>query len=290
VVERGGVEAAGRLLHVGQPAVTKRLRALEVSYGTRLMERKGRRLALTPAGDRVYAFARLVLDRQQALLDDLAALRAGRDRLRLEVNFAIGERLLPDLLLRFADAHPEYRIETRMGYSRGIETNLTAGLADLALMERAPDHPDILVRKWLDDELVLVCGRSHRLWGTELLPVSALTGLEYVLREAESSMRLTLDKTLAGIGVTRLPVAMEVGATDTIMEMLGRGRHVSFLPRFSVAGGLADGGLYHVKVEGLRITRTLWIAQTRANLGNPAAEAFIALLLESRGAPVSPAA
>ena len=74
VVERGGVEAAARVLHIGQPAVTKRLRALEASYGTALMERKGRRLVLTPAGERVYDFARLVLERQQSLLDDLAAL------------------------------------------------------------------------------------------------------------------------------------------------------------------------------------------------------------------------
>ena len=51
VVELGGVEEAGRKMHVGQPAITKRLRALDKCYGATLMRRKGRRLELTEAGE-----------------------------------------------------------------------------------------------------------------------------------------------------------------------------------------------------------------------------------------------
>jgi DNA-binding transcriptional LysR family regulator len=286
VVEKGGVEAAGRLLHIGQPAVTKRLRSLEACYGIPLMQRDGRRLILTTAGKQVYEFARLVLDRQRGLIDDLESLRCGECRLRLEVNFAIGERLLPDLLLRFADTHPDYRIESRMGYSRGIETNLAAGLADLALLERAPDHPDILAQKWLDDELLMVCGRAHRLRDADILTLDELAYLEFVLREPQSSMRITLDEALAEKDIKHIPITMEVGATDTIIEMLGRGRHVSFLPRFAVEAAIASGDLCHIRVAGLRIMRTLWIARPRSMLENPAANAFIRLLREMpRGAP-----
>jgi DNA-binding transcriptional LysR family regulator len=280
VVERGGVAEAGRLLHIGQPAVTKRLRALDACYGVTLMQRQGRRLQLTPAGERVYNFARLVLDHQTSLLDDLTTLRSGENRLRLAVTFAIGEHLLPDLLLRFADAYPEYRIESRMGYTRRIQTRLATGLSDLALLEQAPDHPDILVQKWLEDELVLVCGKEHPLRDSDLIPVTQLRQLRYVLREPTSSMRITLDKALGDIGIDQLPIAMEVGSTDTIVEMLQRGKHVSFLPRFAVEDALDMGTLYHIKIEGLRIQRTLWIARTRSNLDNQVAEAFIQLLRE----------
>ncbi|MCG8038430.1 MAG: LysR substrate-binding domain-containing protein, partial [Candidatus Thiodiazotropha taylori] len=145
-------------------------------------------------------------------------------------------------------------------------------------LEQAPDHPDILVQKWLDDELVLVCGPDHPLWGCGLLPVTDLEKLHYVLREARSSMRLTLDKALKDVGVGSLPVTMEVGSTDTIVEMLQHGRHVSFLPRFTVDDGLQNGSLYHIKIQGLRIKRILWIARTRSNLNNDVAEAFISLL------------
>jgi DNA-binding transcriptional LysR family regulator len=282
VVELGGVAEAGQALCVGQPAVTKRLRALDNCYGVDLMQRKGRRLGLTPAGKKVYAYARLALDHQTLLLDDLASLRVGQNTLRLEVTSDIGDHMLPDLLLRFADAYPEYRIESRMGYSRRIQTGLATGLSDLALLEQAPDHPDILVQKWLEDELVLVCGPKHPLWDSGLLPIDELRRLSYVLREPRSSMRVTLKKALADIGIEQIPIAMEVGSTDTIVEMLQRGWHVSFLPRFAVEEALATDSLYHIKIQGLRINRTLWIARTRSNLNNAVSEAFIQLLREEK--------
>lgn len=280
VVELGGVDEAGRALHVGQPAITKRLRALDACYGVTLMQRQGRHLELTPAGERVYTYACLVLDHQASLLDDLESLRAGQNRLRVEVTFSIGEHLLPELLLEFADSHPSYRIESRMGYSRRIQTRLATGLADLALLEQAPDHPDILVQKWLEDELILVCGPAHPFRGKEMIQIEELTQLLYVLREPKSSMRIILDRALNDIGIHQLPISMEVGSTDTIVEMLERGKHVSFLPRFTVEENLATGNLFHIRVQGLRIKRTLWIARTRSNLNNPVAEAFIKLLRE----------
>ena len=280
IVERGGVAEAGHIMNVGQPAVTKRLRALERSYGAELMIREAGRLRLTEAGERVYAFARLVLEHQVELVGDLRQLQAGRDRLRLAVTQSIGEHLLPDLLLAFADAYPNYRIDSRVGYSRRIHTRLATGLADLALTEIQPDHPDVLVQRWLDDELVLVCSPNHPQGRRELLPVAELPQLQYVLRERESSMRITLDRTLRDIGIYDIPIAMEVGSTDTIVEILERGRHVSFLPRFAVQGAIGAGLLHLIRVEGLRIMRTLWIARTRANLDNPVAEAFIKLIRE----------
>ncbi|MDH5765987.1 MAG: LysR family transcriptional regulator [Gammaproteobacteria bacterium] len=278
IVELGGVEEAGHAMNVGQPAITKRLRALEASYGVSLMKRESRRLELTPAGERVYAFARLVLDHQDTLLDDLESLRAGQNHLRLEVTFSIGEHLLPNLLLRFNDTYPELHIQSRMGYTRRIQTRLATGLSDMALLEQAPDHPDILVQKWLDDELILVCGPEHPLFGSDLLPMDELGNLRYVLREPQSSMRITLDKTLKDIGIMHIPVAMEVGSTDTIVEMLEHGKHVSFLPRFAVAEALVENSLYHIRIQGLRIQRTLWIARSRLNLNNDVAERFIQLL------------
>jgi len=279
VVELGGVEQAARKLYVGQPAVTKRLRALDDSYGMSLMHLKNRRLELTAAGERVYTYARLVIDHQSMLTDDLNILRAGQNRLRLVTTSAIGEHFLPELLLQFADSYPEYSIESRMGYTRRIQTRLATGLADLALLEQEPDHPDILVQKWLEDELLLVCGQKHPLRNSEMITVTDLTELSYVLREHNSSTRITLDKTLEDIGIHHIPIAMEVGSTDTIIEMLQRGMHVSILPRFSVQEAMLSGSLHHLKVQGLRIKRTLWIARSRSTQSSPVAEAFINLLL-----------
>ena len=278
VVELGSVNSAAKALYIGQPAVTKRLRSLDSSYGVPLMQHQGRRLELTPAGEKVYAYARLVLDHQANLLDDLASLRTGHNRLRLEVTFAIGEHVLPDILMHFADARPDLQIESRLGYSRRIHTRLATGLADVALLEQAPKHPNIQVEPWMQDELLLVCGPGHPLWGVDSINIDDLDQLNYVLREAQSSIRNTLDKTLGDIGVKQLKIDMEVGSTDTIIELLQRGKQVSLLPQFAVNTYLQRNSLHHIRVNSLVIKRTLWFAYNQNNVSRAAAEAFIYML------------
>ena len=136
IVERGGVAEAGRALSIGQPAVTKRLRALERSFNIELMVREAGRLRLTTAGERVYAFARLVMEHQLELLGDLNQLRAGRDRLRLAVTQSIGEHLLPDLLLAFGmrfDDRVTGNPKTYAPYAKKIHIDMTP-MVDVAFL------------------------------------------------------------------------------------------------------------------------------------------------------------
>ncbi len=281
IVEHGGVDQAGHSLHIGQPAVTKRLRALEACYGIDLMQRRGRKLELTAAGERVYAYSRLVLDYQTSLLEDLNSLMRGQNKLRLEVTSAIGEHLLPEILLNFSDNYPQYRIHSRMGYSRRIQTRLATGLSDIALIEQAPDHPDILVQKWFEDELILVCSPQHRLSDKRIISKQQLTEQDFVLREPQSSLRIILDQKLQNFGISSLPISLEVGSTDTIVEILGRGRHLSFLPKFAVAEALKHDELRQIHVEQLYISMKLWIVRNRSSINNPVAEAFIQQLRDS---------
>ncbi len=280
IVEHGGVSKAAEILFIGQPAVTKRLRALESCYGANLMQRVSGRLRLTPAGEKVYTFAVQTLERNSLLIEDLQSLAEGSDLLRLEVTYSIGEHFLPQLLVEFNEQFPEYKINSRLGYSKGIQTRLVTGLADLALMENAPDHPDILVQKWLEDELWLTVGPHHYL-ATEnkfqIEPVQ-LNELSYVFRERQAAVRQTADTALHNIGVGNLNIKMEVGSTDAIVEILLRGSHASFLPRFVVEKLVINKELFHIKVTNLIIKRTLWIARNRSSLDHHVAESFIRLL------------
>lgn len=280
VVERGGVNEAAGALNIGQPAVSKRLQALESCYGVALLERRGGRLSLTGAGRKVYLLAVETLDRQQALLKDLQSHQAGVRELRLEATFTIGEHLLPDVLVRFSERYPQYRIRLRLGSSRAVQAHLVTDMADLGLMEAAPNSPDIAVRRWRDDELILVCGAGHGLAHTDEIAIASLPSLTYVLREDRSGLRESLDQALRANGIQALPVEMEVSSSSAIMEILPHNRHVSFLPRFLVAGALAAGQLHHVRVASLQIRRTLWIARSRSNPELPVAEAFVGLLHE----------
>ncbi len=278
VVERGGVNAAAQALHIGQPAVSKRLRSLEEMYKLPLVEKMAGRLRLTEAGEKVYGFAVQTLDRQTELFNKLGYLRQGRKVLRLEVTFAIGEHFLSSLLVDFSEVEPLITVESRLAYGRQIETDLATGLADVALLENAPDHPDILVQKWMEDELVLVCGSGHPLANASVIAVDKLTDFNYVLREKRSSVRDALDEALAHIEVFDLSVHMEVGSTDAITDILSHGKFASFLPLFAVRSAVKTGLLHRIHIEGVRMRRTLWLARHRSCLDTPEVNSFISVV------------
>ena len=281
VVEKGSVSAAAHALNVGQPAVTKRLSTLEESYGLKLVERSGGKMRLTEGGEKVYLLAVQTLDRQLSLRQELEGLKQGKSTLHLDVTIAIGEHFLPKLLLRFSELYPDNRINSRLVYGRQSENNLARGITDMALLERPPEHPDLMVQKWMDDELLLVCGPDHPLVDEEMIPITMLLDMTFVLREPGSSSRLDLDEALERIGIHKLDVALEVGATDALVDVLVPGQHVSFLPRFAVQEHINSGRLHHIKVSNFRIMRTLWIARHRNNIDHPVADALISIMRET---------
>ena len=89
---------------------------------------------------------------------------------------------------------------------------------------------------------------------------------------------LDLDDAIERLGFKKLNIALEVGATDALLDVLMPGQHVSFLPRFAVIDRLEAGRLYHIKVVGFRIMRTLWIARHRNNIDHLVADAFISII------------
>jgi DNA-binding transcriptional LysR family regulator len=282
VVDQGGVMAAAKVLNVGQPAVTKRLRALEQSYGMPLVKRDGRSLTLTTVGKLVYGLAVEVLDKQFALEESLQLLDRGHSQLRLEMSLSIGEYFLSGWLVDFARMHPQYRVRSRLGYGREIEARLSRGIVDAAILEAPPNRPDILVQPWIDDELWLVCGPNHPLASHNMISVDRLKSGRFVLREARSSLRENLDEALRQIGIDQLHCELEAGSNKAIMEILSKDDLLSFLPRFFVTGPVTGGKIHRIKVKGFRILRTLWIARRKDRLSHPPTEAFVEMLTHQR--------
>lgn len=113
-------------------AVSAQLKKLEEQAGTPLLRKAGRGLALTEAGETLLAYARRMLD----LNDEAVAAVRGADlqgRVRLGLQEDFGERLLPEVLGRFARAHPRVQIDVRVARSSELREAIATGALDLAL-------------------------------------------------------------------------------------------------------------------------------------------------------------
>src|SRR5262245_31576197 len=130
-VELGSFAKAADRLGRSTSAVSAQLRKLEDQAGTAILRKAGRGLTLTDAGETMLAYARRLLE----LNDEAAAALRGIDlegwvRLGLQEDF---DGLLPEVLGRFARAHPKVRIEARVARNAELVDRLHAGRLDVVL-------------------------------------------------------------------------------------------------------------------------------------------------------------
>ncbi|MEB1530722.1 LysR substrate-binding domain-containing protein [Xanthomonas sp. WHRI 7945] len=114
-------------------AISAQLKKLEEQAGQALLRRSGRGLALTDAGEILLGYARRLLE----LNDEAAAALHGsvlQGWVRLGLQEDFGERMLPDVLGRFARAHPKVRIEARIARHQELLARVESGQLDLALV------------------------------------------------------------------------------------------------------------------------------------------------------------
>lgn len=132
VVDADGVTAAASALGVSQAAASQQIKRLEDALDCRLFERRGRKLALAPAGERLLAQARRLL----ALNDEVwSAMRTPsfEGEVRLGVPYDIIGSFVPPILRRFAKAQPRVRVSLVCEDSRVVRDALRKGAVDLAL-------------------------------------------------------------------------------------------------------------------------------------------------------------
>ncbi|ANN76342.1 LysR substrate-binding domain-containing protein [Bordetella flabilis] len=132
-MELGSFAKAADRVGRSTSAVSAQIKKLEEQAGAPLFRKSGRGLALTDAGEVMLDYAR----RMVGLNDEAAVATRGLDMegwIRLGLQEDFGEALLPQLLGRFARAHPKVRIEARVARNTDLQERFDAGQLDLALL------------------------------------------------------------------------------------------------------------------------------------------------------------
>ena len=142
VVEHGGIRAAARAMHLSQAALTKSLRELEDDAGVPLLVRSPRGVALTQAGERLLARARLVARQLDLAADELRAAAGdagGQVRAALSPFVALGS--LGPAFIAFRQRHPQVVLELADGLMTRALPRLRDGSIDLAVVADLGDLP-----------------------------------------------------------------------------------------------------------------------------------------------------
>jgi LysR family transcriptional regulator for metE and metH len=243
VAEEGGITRAGRRLHLTQSALSHQLRDAEDRLGVKLFDRVGKRMVLTPAGDRLLRAARAVLE-ELARAEEEIGREAGRPRrvLRLTTQCNTVYHWLPARLRLLERRHPEVDVQVVAGATDAPLPSLLEGRIDLAIVHTPSRDPRLRYRSLFKDELVVVLPPGHRLAGRAFVKAEDLAPEHLIVYSIPREANLVFREVLFPAGVAPARVT-HIQLTEAIVEMVKAGLGVSVLARWAVAPELERGGL-----------------------------------------------
>ncbi len=254
----GTIGRAAVALHVSQPAVSKRLRALEALAGVPLLERSSKGVRLTAPGRRLYAEARRLLEQAEVVRQVLDDEDGRLAPLRLAVSHTIAEFYLPPELVAYQLLEEGRRppVELMIANSDAVRRMVIDGQAELGITASDPSEPSDGTLEELeltDDEVIVAVPRDHLWHRRTTIPQRLLVKTPLVMRDPNAHDRRTVEAVLAEHGLQIAEPLVEVGSTAVAKrEALERSAPV-LLSRLALDEG--RDRLVARPVEGLRFPR-----------------------------------
>jgi DNA-binding transcriptional LysR family regulator len=278
IAETGSFSLAAERVFLTQPAVSKRIAALEQELNARLFDRIGRRVHLTEAGHALLARARTILNEIEDARRSLANLKGHMaGELSLATSHHIGLHRIPGALEQFHARYPQVRLDLRFMDSEEACNAVARGELELAVvtLPPAPIAPLRMETIW-DDALDIVVAANHPLAAGRNTSVRMLLDYPAILPGPGTYTREIILKALKAAR-SKIRVGMTTNYLEVLKMLASIGLGWSAIPRTMI-----DGSLKVVQIKNVRIRRTLGLVTHAKRTLSNAAEAMIAMIREAR--------
>lgn len=283
VVEEGSVSKAARNGYVSQPAVTKQIRQLENSFGTTLFDRVNGKMVLTDTGELLYPYAKEIIALNKIAYEEIQeGLRAKERTLYIGASLTIGEYLLPALISRYKKNHPNIKFNLSIGNTPRMLGKLELNEIDIALVEGLVPDNKYKLRKFAEDELILIVSHAHR-WDSEKgIDLKELLEERMLWREKESGTRFIVEKSLRDLNILdKIDNAMEFGSMQAIKSAVEADLGISILPKLIVKKELKYEILREIPIKDFNLTRNFWMVEKKRKFKSNTLQHFGDFLVRS---------
>lgn len=263
VAENLSFSKAAEVLHISQPAVSRHIRELEQRYDISLFERKGNRIYLTGAGERVYHAFKEIAQLYRNLdfeIGELHNVQSGE--IMVGASSTISQYVIPRVMASFHKRYPHIQLHLMSGNSFEMEQQLLDNRIDVALVENLSTQAGIRYRDFLHDELIVVAGKNSLYARRGTISKEDLLQIPLVLRE-EGSGTLEVIRQLFiqhQIRFEDLNTPIHLGSTESIKNFLLDFNGLAIVSEKAVQNELYLKTLVKVQVTGITLPRKFRIA------------------------------
>jgi DNA-binding transcriptional LysR family regulator len=272
VTELGSFSAAAERAGLTQPAISLQIRQLERHLGVRLVERVGRRVKPTLAGEELLVHAGLIEKQVSEAMEAMAPHRSGlAGRIRIGSGATACIYILPGVITRLKERMPGLEVTVRTGNTPEILRDLEDNRLDLAIVTLPAPGRAFEVEKIAEDELVAVAS-VREASAPQRLDADFLRSRTLLLYEGGHT-RKTIDEWFRAAGQAARP-AMEFGSVEAIKELVASELGWAILPRLSVCQ-TEDAARFTIRSLSPRLDRSLGLVVRRdKHLSKPLREAM----------------
>ena len=258
VVDKGSFSQAAEELEISQPAVSFQIRSLEQRLGHRLLDRSGRRVATTEAGEVLLGYARRMLTLEDELereMGEVGTRIAGK--LEIGASTGPGELLLPRLCGAFVRAYPDVRVSLVVQDSQSVCDRVLEHDLELGVVGAARPHRPLVFETFARDELVVIVPPEHPLAARGTITLEELAAQPMIMQQEGSGVRSVVEAAMRaqGLRARDLNVTMELGLQQSVKAAVLDRLGVTVISRLAVEREVAEGALVALEVEGEGLAR-----------------------------------
>ena len=230
IAEENSLTRAAVRAHMSVPAASMRMKNIEQSINTKLLNRESHGITLRPAGEVFLHHARQVLGQLENLSGDLQAFAQGvKGHVRIQANTTAITEFLPSVLQAFLIAHPEVNVDLRERPSSAIVRAVIDGAADIGIVADTVHTAELHVTPYRNDRLVLAVAANHPLACKKAVIFADTLEHDYIVLHEGSAIYSFLNRAADELHVP-LKIRIQVGSFEAVCRMIEANVGIGILP------------------------------------------------------------
>jgi DNA-binding transcriptional LysR family regulator len=277
IARNGSFTQTARELNLTQSGISHSMRALENEIGCRLLDRLGKKVVLTQAGEQLLQHTEKILNEMEEARESLTQLgKWGKGRLRLGASTTACQHLIPPVLREFKESFPDHVLTLEPGDSPQLITSLLRQRLDLALTLEVQREPQLEFHHLFTDDLQFLVSALHPWAQTRRVERADIPRQNYILYSKHSVTFRLIEDYFRGEDMV-LNTVIEAGSMEATKELVKLGLGVSILAPWVAKKEIEEGSLVALPLGRKKLPRRWGILHWRGKRLNLAEETFIGL-------------
>jgi DNA-binding transcriptional LysR family regulator len=273
----GSFTETARVLNLSQSAISHAIKTLENEVRCRLLDRVGKKVTLTQAGEQLLVHAGKILDTMSAAREELDHLgQWGRGRLRIGTSTTACQHILPAVLREFKESFPNFTIQIEPGDASHSFQMLSDRKIDLALTIKMREESQFEFRPLFTDELQFILSPLHPWARSGRVERASISRQNYIVYQKSSYTARMVEDYFRSEDLVPQSF-LELGSMEAIKEMIKIGIGISILAPWIARKELDEKSLVALPLGKRKLRRHWGIMYWRERQLNLAEESFIGL-------------